>query len=162
MTTTEPAPGTPGTSPDAQTTGPGPQAAVLSDRVRTFLAEPNYATLATIGEDGTPHQAVIWYRLDPDLRILVNSRSPRRWPRELQRDGRAALAVMDRADPMRWVGLQAAVETVIDDVAVAREDIVELAVRYGDDDAATAATFRSQQRISFRLRVMAVHEHLEG
>ena len=79
MTTTDPAPGASTPSADVQATAPGPRAISLSDRVRTFLAAPNYATLATIGEDGTPHQAVIWYRLDPDDRILVNSRSPRRW-----------------------------------------------------------------------------------
>ena len=161
MTPPAPARGAPTPSAAVHATAPGPRAISLSDRVRTFLAAPNYATLATIGEDGTPHQAVIWYRLDPDDRILVNSRRPRRWPRELQRDGRAALAVIDRADPMRWVGLQLVVETVVGDVAAAREDIVELAVRYGDDAEATAATFRTQERISFRLRITAVHEHLE-
>ena len=154
MTTTQP-------EPRPQTTAPGPQAKALDDRIRTFLAEPNYATLATLGEDGAPHQAVIWYRVDPDDRILVNSRSPRRWPRELQRDGRAALAVIDRADPMRWVGLQLVVEEVIDDVARARDDIVALAVRYGGDDPETVAIYRTQARITFRLRIVAVHEHLE-
>jgi PPOX class probable F420-dependent enzyme len=134
--------------------------AVLADRIRAFLAEPNYATLATIGEDGTPHQAVIWYRLDEDDRILVNSRSPRRWPSELQRDPRCSLAVVDRANPMRWVGLQAVVESIVDDVGTAREDIVALAVRYGGADDDTVATYRTQQRISFRLRIVAVHEHL--
>ena len=154
MTTTQPAQGRQATAPDAP-------ALALSDRIRAFLAEPNYATLATIGEDGTPHQAVIWYRLDPDDRILVNSRSPRRWPRELQRDGRAALAVVDRADPMRWVGLQLIVEAVIDDVAQAREDIVALAVRYASDDPETVATYRTQARITFRLRIVGAHDHLE-
>lgn len=147
MTTTQPTAGTP--------------AMALSDRLRAFLEEPNYATLATIGEDGTPHQAVIWYRLDPDERILVNSRIPRRWPRELQRDGRASLAVTDLADPMRWVGLQAVVETVIEDVAAAREDIVALAHRYGDAGEDTLARFRSQPRITFRLRIVGAHDHLE-
>ena len=133
----------------------------LTDRIRGFLEEPNYATLATIGEDGTPHQAVIWYRLDPDDRILVNSRSPRRWPRELQRDGRGSLAVTDIGDPMRWVGLQAVVETVVDDIPAAQDDIVALAVRYGDAGEETVARFRSQPRISFRLRIVGVHDHLE-
>jgi len=137
------------------------QPVILSDRIRAFLAEPNYATLATIGDDGTPHQAVIWYRLDPDDLILVNSRSPRRWPAELQRDGRASLAVIDRANPMRWVGLQLVVETVIDDVARAREDIVALAVRYGGADPETVATYRTQARISFQLRIDGAHDHLE-
>jgi PPOX class probable F420-dependent enzyme len=133
----------------------------LDDRLRAFLEEPNYATLATVGEDGTPHQAVIWYRLDPDGRILVNSRSPRRWPRELQRDGRASLAVTEVANPMRWLGLQVVVESVVEDVVMAREDIVALAHRYGDDSEETATRFRSQPRISFRLRVIAAHDHLE-
>ena len=138
-----------------------PPPATLSERVRTFLEQPLYPTLATVGEDGTPHQAVIWYRLEPDDRILVNSRAPRRWPTELQRDGRGSLAVTDLDDPFKWVGLQAVVEEVIDDVARARDDIVALAVRYAEDDEESVATFRTQQRISFRLRIVAVHDHLD-
>ena len=138
-----------------------PPPATLSARVRTFLEKPLYPTLATVGEDGAPHQAVIWYRLEPDDRILVNSRAPRRWPTELQRDGRASLAVTDLEDPFLWVGLQAVVEEVIDDVAKAREDIVDLAVRYAEDDEDSVAKFRTQQRISFRLRIVAVHDHLD-
>lgn len=138
-----------------------PPSATLSDRVREFLGQPLYPTLATAGSDGTPHQAVIWFRLEPDDRILVNSRSPRRWPAELRAAGRASLAVTDPADAMRWVGLQVVLEEVIDNVAVAREDIVSLAVRYDEDEEESAASFRTQERISFRLRITAVHDHLE-
>ena len=49
-----------------------PPQAELSDRVRGFLAEGGlYPVLGTSGPDGEPHQAVIWYRLDPDDRVLV-------------------------------------------------------------------------------------------
>lgn len=138
-----------------------PPAVTLSERVRAFLEQPLYPTLATAGPDGEPHQAVIWYRLEPDGRILVNSRTPRRWPAELRRDGRASLAVTDLGDPFSWVGLQVVVEDVIDDVATARDDIVELAVRYAEDDEESVARFRTQDRISFLLRIVAVHDHLE-
>lgn len=138
-----------------------PPPATLSDRVRSFLAQPLYPTLATIGTDGAPHQAVIWYRLEPDDRILVNSRSPRRWPGDLRRDGRASLAVSSLEDPFRWVGVQAVVEEIVDDVQTARDDIVALAVRYEEADDGTVARFRSQERISFRLRIVAVHDHLD-
>lgn len=138
-----------------------PPPATLSDRVRRFLEQPLYPALATTGEDGEPHQAVIWYRLEPDDRILVNSRTPRRWPDELRRDGRASLAVTDLVDPFNWVGLQTVVETIIDDVAVAREDIVALAERYDEADEESVAKFRTQDRISFRLRIVAVHDHIE-
>lgn len=133
----------------------------LSDRVRAFLAKPNYATLATVDADGEPHQAVIWFRLEDDGRILVNSRAGRRWPRELQADARCSLAITDRDDPFTWVGLQAIVDSVVEDVEVAREDIVALSVHYGEFSEAGAARFRSQPRISFHLRVVGAHDHLE-
>ena len=138
-----------------------PSPATLSDRVRSFLEGQLSPVLGTSGTDGEPHQAVIWYRLEPNDLILVNSRSPRRWPAELRASGRASLAFTDLENPMRWVGVQAVVEEVIDDVPTAREDIVALAVRYGDAAPDTVARFRTQERISFRLRITKVHDHLE-
>jgi Pyridoxamine 5'-phosphate oxidase len=138
-----------------------PPPALLPDHVRDFLERELYPTIATVGGGRAPHQAVIWYRLEPDGRILVNSRSPRRWPDELQRERQASLAFTDLDDPMRWVGVQAVVEEVIDDVEQAREDIVGLAERYEEDDADSVASFRTQQRISFRLRIIAIADHLD-
>lgn len=133
----------------------------LSPEVRAFLGAPRVATLATVTAAGTPAQAVIWFRLDPDETILVNSRLPRRWPTSLLANRRASLAVIDERDGMRWVGLDCRVVTVDDDLERAREDIVQLAHRYDDAAPATLATFRSQQRISFHLAVERVHDHLD-
>ncbi len=139
------------------TTEPG---SPLTARVRAFLEAPRYATIATTGADGEPHQAVVWYRLDPDGRILLNSRAPRRWPADLLRDGRVSISVIDEKDGLRWVGLGGVVETVVDDVPTARRDIVDLAHRYDGPDA-DVAEFLTQQRISFRVRIERVHDHLE-
>ena len=138
-----------------------PPPAPLPDHVREFLEGQLYPTIATVGPGRAPHQAIIWYRLEPDGRILINSRNPRRWPDELQRERQASLAFTDLEDPLRWVGLQTVVEEVIDDVERARDDIVALAVRYEEDDAESVASFRTQQRISFRLRIIAVADHLD-
>lgn len=138
-----------------------PPAVALSERVRQFLARPLYPSLATAGADGEPHQAVIWYRLDADGRILLNSRAGRRWPNELLANGRASLAVTDLEDPFKWVGLQLVVDEVVDDVETARDDIVALSVRYDEADDESEARFRSQPRISFYLRITKVHDHLE-
>ena len=142
---------------------PTPAAPPLPERIRSFLERPLFASLATIDPDGAPRQAVIWYRLDNDGRILVNSRGGRRWPANLRRDGRAAVAVHDDQDGYRWVGLTTHVEEVIDDVEVARQDILDLAWRYHPDgpDEADLAAYRSQPRITFRLAVDGVHDHLE-
>jgi PPOX class probable F420-dependent enzyme len=141
---------------------PNPNPA-LTPAARAFLQDPMVVTIATVDADGAPRQAVAWYRVEPDDRILVNSRSPRRWPANLLRDPRASLAVVDPSHPDRWVGLTVTVDEVVDDVDRAREDIVELAHRYrteGPTDASLAA-FRSQPRVSFLLRVTGVHDHLE-
>ena len=139
---------------------PGSAPPNLSDAVRAFLAEPHFASLGTVGESGASNQAIIWYRFQPDGRILVNSRDGRRWPANLRRDPRVNLAVFWGRDPNRWVGITGLVDEVIEDVTRAREDIVALAGRYGDANPATIARFRSEPRVSFLIRIERIHDHL--
>jgi PPOX class probable F420-dependent enzyme len=133
----------------------------LSPRIREFIAAPHYASLATTEPDGSPRQAVIWYLLDGD-ELVVNSRLGRRWPTNLLRDGRVYVAVFDETDPMHWVGLLGTAEPMRDQPR-AQADIAAMAQRY--EDAETAAdsirAFQEQERISFRIRVRAVHDHLD-
>jgi PPOX class probable F420-dependent enzyme len=140
-----------------------PEHPPLPEPVRRFLETPNVVSVATIDPDGAPRQVVAWFRLEPDDRILLNSRTPRRWCTNLLREGRVALSVIDGADPYRWIGLTGVVDEVIDDVAISREDIVALAHRYHPEGPSEASitTFRSQPRVTFLVRVTGVHEHLE-
>ncbi|MEO8468549.1 MAG: pyridoxamine 5'-phosphate oxidase family protein [Chloroflexota bacterium] len=137
-----------------------PAEASIPVTVRRFLEEPHVVSVGTTGADGEPHQAIAWYRLDPDGRILLNSRYPRRWPADLSRDPRVSLAVLDGQDAIRWVGITGIVETVIEDVEQARDDICALAARYDDAAPDRLAEFRTQARISFRIRIVSIHDHL--
>jgi PPOX class probable F420-dependent enzyme len=134
----------------------------LTDRIRAFLDRPLFLTLATIDPDGTPRQAVIWYRLEADGRILVNSRIGRRWPTNLLRDGRVSLAVAD-PDGYSWVGLTGRVDEVVDEHDAALADILALADRYHPEgaDPADLASYRAYPRITFRIAIEGVHDHLE-
>jgi PPOX class probable F420-dependent enzyme len=136
----------------------------LTEFVRRFLEAPRYAAIATVGADGAPHQAVAWYRLEPDGSILLNSRSGRRWPTDLRRDRRVSLAVADSADQLRWVGVSGIVTDIDDDAERARNDIVALAYRYaeveGDPDPSDIAEFRAQARVTFRVQITGIHDHL--
>ena len=135
----------------------------LSDRVRAFLDRPLFLALATIDPDGAPRQAVIWYRLESDDRILINSRVGRRWPTNLQRDGRVAMAVTDPQDGYSWIGLSGHVEAVVDDHDEALADILALADRYHPEgaDPDDLASYRAHPRVTFRVAIDSVHEHLE-
>jgi len=134
----------------------------LTDRIRAFLEQPLFAVIATTDSSGAPRQAVIWYRLEDDGRILVNSRVSRFWPAHLQRDGRISLAVIG-SDGYAWVGLTGRVDAVDDDPARALADIEALAWRYHPDgaDPADLESYRAYPRITFRIAIDRVHDHLE-
>ena len=133
----------------------------LPPRIRDFVAAPHYASLATTEADGSPRQAVIWYYADGD-ELVVNSRVGRRWPTNLLRDPRVYVAVFDEANPLRWVGLLATAEPVRDKPQ-AQADIAAMARRYHDPGTAERKIreFEQQERISFRIRIRAVHDHLD-
>ena len=134
---------------------------VLTDRIRTFLQQLLFASLASVDPDGAPRQAVIWYRLEDDGRILINSRVGRRWPSNLLRDGRVSLAITG-TDGYSWVGLTGHVDERYEgDRALA--DILGLAHRYHPEgsDPADLASYHAFPRITFRIEIDAVHDHLE-
>lgn len=131
-------------------------AATLSDEVRAFLDAHPHGTIATTGEDGAPHQALVWFLRRGDT-IVVNSARGRRWPTELIRDGRCSFAVVDGPS---WVSLTGVAEEVAD-AAVGQADIAEMARRYdptGGD--ASIAVFRTQDRVSFVLHPARVHAEI--
>jgi PPOX class probable F420-dependent enzyme len=142
---------------------PDSPAATLAPAVLAFLREPYFASIATVDPDGAPRQAVAWYDLQPDGRILLNSRTPRRWCSNLIERPTVAIAVIDGADGYRWIGLTGVVDEVVEDVERARDDIVALAHRYHPEgpSPASIAAFRSQPRVTFLVRVTGVHTHLE-
>ena len=142
---------------------PSPAAAApLDARQRAFLDQPLFASLATTNDAGAPRQAVIWYRLEPDDRILVNSRVSRFWPAHLRRDGRVSLAVVG-PDGYSWLGITGHVDEIDDDHDRAEADILALADRYHPDgaDPADLASYRAFPRITFRIAIDRVHDHLE-
>ncbi len=135
----------------------------LPDHVRRFLGERRYASIGTVDADGAPRQAVIWYRLDGDS-IVINSLEGRRWPTNLRRDPRISIAITD-AREQSWVGINGVAE-VIEDQATAQADIAAMARFYHADDPEYAedlirTRFETQQRVSVRVRPLAIHDHIE-
>jgi hypothetical protein len=75
------------------------------------------------------------------------------------------VAVSDQADGYRWVGLTGRV-SIVDDQPTAQADIAEMARRYHADDPDEAEQlirdrFERQRRVSFRVTIDAVHDHLD-
>ena len=114
----------------------------LSEAARRFLEAPRFGIVATLNPDGSPLQAVVWYRLESNT-IVFNSRVGRRWPSNLQRDARVSITVADAYDQH------------------GQAVIAQLAHRYMRDRTKAEASiegFRKQRRVTFRLRPERVFE----
>lgn len=142
------------THPDAA------EGVALPGHVRGFLAAPNFMALATLEPDGAPRQALIWYDLVGN-ELLINSRVGRRWPRNVQRDARVGIGIFDPGDPYRWVGITGVVSATDDEPERALADIQALARRYHPNDPRRPLQFVGQSRVTFLIRIVAFHDHLD-
>jgi len=126
----------------------------LTPAVRAFLDEPHYAVIATINESGMPHLTAIWYALQGE-EVLMNTAAGRLKHRNLQRDPRLSICVVDGE---RYVTLYGRA-TLIDDRTQAQADDMELARRYEGPEKAQerAPVIAAQQRVTIRMAITHVH-----
>jgi PPOX class probable F420-dependent enzyme len=103
----------------------------LNDAVRKLLDDPNPAVLATVNADGSPQTSVVWVGRDGD-ELVISSQAGRRKERNIRRDPRVSISVLDRADPLQYVEVRG-VATVTEDVG--RELAVRLEEEYGGPGA---------------------------
>ena len=129
--------------------------ATLTDAQRAFLDEIRYAVVATINPDGMPQQTVLWYELQGD-EIMMNTAQGRLKDNNLRQDPRMSFCIEDE---YRYLTLRGGV-TLIDDQEQAQADITRLARRYTPDfDERKMATFRTQERVTIRMRIDHVHSN---
>ena len=65
----------------------------------------NYAVLATINADGSPHTSAMWVGRDGDD-LLFSTVEGRQKQRNMLRDPRVSVSVLDSADPENYVELR--------------------------------------------------------
>jgi PPOX class probable F420-dependent enzyme len=73
--------------------------------VRELLAAPNYVHLATIRADGSPRSHVVWVGLEGE-NVLVCTSDTTWKAKDMRRDPRVSLSVVDAGDPYRMAAAQ--------------------------------------------------------
>jgi PPOX class probable F420-dependent enzyme len=71
---------------------------ILSDDIRTLIDRPNFAHLATLMSDGSPHSAPVWIAREGDL-LLIATAADSLKGKNTQRDPRISLSIVDFRDP---------------------------------------------------------------
>ena len=99
----------------------------IPEPARELLEAANIAHLATLMADGTPHVTPVWVDVEDSL-VLVNSAEGRVKVRNLRRDPRVGLSVVDRENPYAAVSIRGRVREITE--AGADEHIDALAKKY--------------------------------
>jgi len=99
----------------------------LPPEVDALLRKANPAIIATLRRDGSPHTAATWYDWDGE-RLLVNMDSTRLRLKNMRRDPRVSVTVLDGPDWYRQVTILGRVTEIRDDPEF--KDIDRLTLRY--------------------------------
>ena len=99
----------------------------LPEGVRKLLDEPNLAHFVTLMPDGSPQVTPLWVDHD-GTHVLINTAEGRQKPRNLARDRRVAISVVDRNSPYRYAQIRGRVVEITTEGAV--EHINKLALKY--------------------------------
>jgi len=86
----------------------------LQPEVKSLLSRPNFAHLATLMPDGSPNVTPVWVELEDD-RILVGTSEGSLKARNLRRDPRLGLSIVDFDDPYEEAQIRGRVVEFRDD-----------------------------------------------
>ena len=129
---------------------------VLSEKARALIARPVLASLATLNPDGSPQITPLWVDLDGDD-VVFNTAQGRKKARNLERDARVAVTVIDPDDPYNVVAFQGTVTDVTTDGADAHIDA--LAKKYLGVDS---YPMRREGEVRIRVTVRTDHIAMQG
>ena len=106
-------------------------AATIAKELLDLFKKPAFANLATLNPDGSPQVTPVWVDFD-GTNIIVNTARGRVKDRNLQREPRVALSILDPENPYRYLGIQGRVTEMTEAGADAHID--KMAKKYLDKD----------------------------
>ncbi len=122
--------------------------AAISQGFRKLLREPAYCQLATVMPDGSPQVTQVWVDTDGE-HILINTAEGRQKERNVRRDPRVAVNVVDPANAWRIAMVRGRVVDVT--TAGADQLIDQLAKKYLNEDT---YPFRRPEEVRITLKIL--------
>jgi PPOX class probable F420-dependent enzyme len=106
--------------------------AAIPDEAKHLFENKDFAHVATLNADGSPQVSAVWIGLDGDL-VTFNTAEGRLKTKNVARDGRVAISVVNQENPYENLIIQGKVVELAHDGA--DDDIDALAKRYLDADS---------------------------
>jgi PPOX class probable F420-dependent enzyme len=86
----------------------------FDENVRRVLDGKNFATVATLDADGSPHTSVVWFLRDGDA-LLFSTKADRVKARNIARDPRVSLSVFELDNPYSSINVRGTAELIVDE-----------------------------------------------
>lgn len=83
--------------------------AALSDRLKSLLDTPVFIVVGTVQPDGSPQMSPVWVKRDGDD-VLISTTVDRRKEKNLRRDPRVTVVVMDPENPYEYAEIRGTAE----------------------------------------------------
>lgn len=122
-------------------------AAAIPDKYRDLFDKPAFGVLATLMPDGQPQVTPVWVDLQ-DGHVIVNSAKGRQKDKNIARDPRVTITVIDPQNPYRYVEIRGRVDEITQKDADAHID--KMAKKYLGKDK---YPFRQagEQRVMYKI-----------
>jgi PPOX class probable F420-dependent enzyme len=120
----------------------------IPDRYRDLFSKRAFASLGTLMPDGSPQVTPVWCDLEGD-QVIVNTAKGRQKDKNMRRDPRVALAIIDPENPYRYLEIRGRVAEISEEGADAHID--KMAKKYLGADK---YPYRQQGevRVMFKIR----------
>ncbi|MFB0620897.1 PPOX class F420-dependent oxidoreductase [Streptomyces sp. AGS-58] len=124
--------------------------AALSDRVKSLLDGTVFIVVGTLQPDGSPQMSPVWVKRDGDD-VLFSTTADRRKYRNLERDPRVTVVVMNPEQPYEYAEIRGVAEMTTEG---GRQLIDELSRKYTGKDYAdfNPASAQDAERVVVRIR----------
>jgi PPOX class probable F420-dependent enzyme len=103
----------------------------IPEKYRDLFNKPAFANLATIMPNGSPQVTPVWFDYD-GKHMLVNSAKGRQKDRNMRREPRVSMAIMDPENPYRYLEVRGRVAEITEKGADAHID--KMAKKYLNKD----------------------------
>jgi len=94
---------------------------IIPDKFRDLFSKRAFASLGTLMPDGSPQVTPVWCDIEGDL-VIVNTAKARQKDKNMRRDPRVALAIIDPENPYRYLEIRGRVVEITEQGADAHID----------------------------------------
>jgi PPOX class probable F420-dependent enzyme len=129
---------------------------VIPDKYRDLFSKRSFASLATLMPDGGAQVTPVWCDLEGDL-VIVNTAKGRQKDKNIRRDPRVALAVIDPDNPYRYLEIRGRVVEITEQGADAHID--KMAKKYLGADK---YPYRQPSEVRVLLKIQPEHTSMMG